>query len=384
MFDCIEAWRRRYERPSLAVGRSVAIAALIAGCSYVPDAVNPVEWYKGVAGWFGDDEPAPAIASPRRKDGSFPNVNEAGTGSGRGLSGDKDNAKYASSVRREPAPTRQLARNKPAVETQVAAAPAPAPTAEPAPAPAPAAPAQEAGGKGSYQPSLDRRMQTARDEGPSAPPRTAPAGPPARADIPDTVQSPRGLLAQQYQRRLAESAAATNKGDPFTGVPAARVQASYNQPAYAYAVPAQPPQGMTRYPNFAADTGERESQLQPPKGMRGAKGAVVPKGTAARFEVASVQFAPGGALTAQDTAELRQAAQIQRQTGGRIRVIGYAAPGGVSFVGQDEAKVAMGRAKEVAKTLAALGVPARQILVAAEPTAASAYDDSGAKVSIEY
>jgi len=29
---------------------------VLSGCSYVPDAVNPVEWYKDVAGWFGDDE----------------------------------------------------------------------------------------------------------------------------------------------------------------------------------------------------------------------------------------------------------------------------------------------------------------------------------------
>lgn len=386
MFDCIVVRRRRHERSALAVGMSVAVVALLSGCSYVPDAVNPVEWYKGVAGWFGDDTPPPAIASPRRPDGSFPNVNDASaqtSSGGKGLAGDRDNAKYATAVRREPAPTRQLVRNKPAVETQVAQAPEAAPQAA-APAPAPAQ-TQAAGGKGTYQPSLDHRMQTARDEGPTAPPKVAPGGPPARADVPDTVPTPRGLLAQQYQRRLAESAVATNKGDPFSGVPAARTQASYNQPAYTYAQPAQPPQGMSRYPNFAADTGEREPQLTPPRGMRGAKGAVVPsKGAAAQFEVASVQFGPGGGLTPQDTAELRQAAQIQRQTGGRIRVVGYATSGAVSFVGQDENSVAMGRAREVAKSLTALGVPAKKILVAADPAGASAYDDSGAKVSIEY
>jgi hypothetical protein len=369
MFDCIEAWRRRHERRTLAVSRSVAIAALIAGCSYVPDALNPVEWYKGVAGVFEEDE-APVIAAPRRPDGSFPNVNEAGaksSSSGRGLAGDKSNAKYAESVRREPAPTKQLV--KKSAPTQVAEA---------------APPAQDAAGKGSYQPSLDRRMQAARDEGPNAPPATTPGGPPARAEIPDSVPTRRGLLAEHFQKRLAESAAATNKGDPFTGVPAARTEASYNQQVNAYAVPAQPPMGMSRSPSFAADTGERMPQLTPPKGMRGVKGMVAPKAPSANFEVASVQFGPSGGLTAADGANLREVANLQRQTGGVIRVVGYSAPGAVSFVGQDDVSVAMGRAKAVAKSLTALGVPARKIMVAADPAGASAFDDSGAKVSIEY
>lgn len=373
MFDCIEAWRRRNGRLTLKIGSSVALAALIAGCSYVPDALNPVEWYKGVTGMFDGDE-APVVAAPRRPEGSFPNVNESGAKSsatGKGLAGDKGNAKYAESVRRDPAPTKQLA--KKSAPTQVAEAPA-----------APVVEAPAADGRGSYQPSLDRRMQAARDEGPSAPPSTAPAGPPARADIPDRVPARRGLLAEHYQKRLTESAVATNKGDPFTGVPAPRTQASYNQPAQAYAVPAQPPVGMSRYPSFAADTGERAVQLTPPKGVRGVKGMVAPKGPSAQFEVASVQFGPGGGLTPVDGARLREVAALAKQTGGVVRVVGYSSPGAVSFAGQDDASVALGRAKAVAKSLTALGVPARKIMVAADPAGASAFDDSGAKVSIEY
>ncbi|KIL97124.1 hypothetical protein CCC_00185 [Paramagnetospirillum magnetotacticum MS-1] len=377
MFDCIEAWRRRYERRTLAVSRSVAIAALIAGCSYVPDAVNPVEWYKGVTGMFDGDD-APVVAAPRRPDGSFPNVNEAGaktsSSPGKGLAGDKGNANYAQSVKREPAPTKQLAKKTPQTQTQVAEAPSSAP-----------APTQDASGRGSYQPSLDRRMQAARDEGPNAPPRTAPGGPPARAEIPDSIPTRRGLLAEHFQKRLAESAVATNKGDPFTGIPAARTQASYNQPVNTYAVPAQPPVGMSRSPAFAADTGERAPQLIPPKGMRGAKGMIAaPKAPAAQFDVASLQFGPSGGLTAADGAQLREVASLQKQTGGVVRIVGYPAPGAVSFAGQDDASVALTRAKAVAKSLTALGVPARKIMVAADAAGPSSFDDSGAKVSIEY
>ncbi len=38
---------------------SVLLAAsflMLSGCSYVPDAMNPVEWYKDVSDWFGDEE----------------------------------------------------------------------------------------------------------------------------------------------------------------------------------------------------------------------------------------------------------------------------------------------------------------------------------------
>jgi hypothetical protein len=118
--------------------------------------------------------------------------------------------------------------------------------------------------------------------------------------------------------------------------------------------------------------------------VRGVKGMVTPKAPAANFEVASVQFGPSGGLTASDGASLREVANLQRQTGGVIRVVGYSSPGAVSFVGQDDVSVAMGRAKAVAKSLTALGVPARKIMVAADPAGASAFDDSGAKVSIEY
>jgi len=377
MFECIEAWRHRKERRSVAVGKSVVAVALIAGCSWVPDAVNPVEWYKGMADAVSSDDAPPVIATPKRPDGTFPDVNKSGDADARplpkGLGGDRANAQYAPSARREPAPTKALAKRTPApAETQVAQA---------APSAPGAAPAGTADGKGSYQPSLDRRMQSARDEGPAAPPKVAPGGPPVRADIPDSIPTRRTVLAEQYQRRLAESAAATNKGDAFSGIPQARPASSYNQPAYAYAVPAQPPVGMVRSASFAADPGDAPV-LSAPRGMRGAKGAVIPSGPAASFQVAAIQFSGATQLTNADRAALKDVVALQRQTGGVVRIVGQVSPGGVSFVG-DEEVVAERRANAVAKALTGMGVPARKILVAADPVSSS-YDDAGAKVSIEY
>jgi hypothetical protein len=378
MLDCIEAWRLRHERHAVIVGRTVGIvgktvvaAALIAGCSWVPDAVNPVEWYKGIANTISSDE-TPEIASPRRPDGGFPDVNAAqdprAKPPAKGLVADRENSKYAESVKREPAPTKQVARRTPAPQapgqqTQVAQA----------------APGQP-DGKGGYQPSLDRRMRSARDEGPSAPPQAVAGGPPARADLPDYIPTKRSALSDHYAKRLAESASATNKNDPFATLPPARSEASYNQPVHTYAVPANAPVGYGRAA-YASDVAYGGQQLVPPKGLRGAKGAVIPSAPAASFQVAAVQFGGDGGLTATDRAALRQVAQLQKQTGGVVRVLGQAS-GGISFVGDDET-IAAHRANAVAKALTGMGVPARKVLVATD-TASGGYDDSGARVSIEY
>jgi len=350
--------------------------ALIAGCSWVPDAMNPVEWYKGIANSMSDDE-HPDIASPRRPNGTFPNVNQtpdsAASQAPTGLAADHENSKYAPSARREPNPTKQLAKRPPPVQPQTQVAQA-----------APAVPAQDAapqGGKGSYQPSLDHRMQTARDDGPAAPPKVAPGGPPARADIPDAIPTRRSVLAEQYQRRLAESAAATNKNDPFANIPPARPDSSYNQPVQTYAVPASAPIGYARA-GAAADYGDAAPQLVAPRGVRGARGAVVPSGPAASFQVADVQFAGNGGLTAADRAALKDVANLQRQTGGVIRIVGQAPSGVVSFAG-DETTLAAQRANAVAKALTQMGVPARKVLVASNPSAGG-YGEGGATVSIEY
>ncbi|CAA7627099.1 conserved hypothetical protein [Candidatus Terasakiella magnetica] len=372
MFDRIGAWRHRYEGRTSAIAKSVVTAAMIAGCSYVPDSMNPVEWYKGIMG--GDD--APEIASPRRPEGSFPDVastpESATRQPQRGLSADRENAKYAEAVRREPAPTKQLARKTPAADA-------------PAPQVAQAAP-QDA--KGGYQPSLDRPMRTARDDGPAAPPKTAAGGPPARAEIPDSVPTRRTLLSDHYQRRLAESAAATNKNDPFVKVPPARTEASYNQPVHTYAVPASAPVTTVR-PSYAMDYGtDVAPQLVPPRSMRGsrgARGAVVPQSTpAASFQVATIQLAPSGELTATDRATLKDVVALQRKTGGTVRVLGYPSSEAISFVGLDEATLAAARANAIAKTLVAMGIPARKVMASSETVAPVALTDTSASISIEY
>ena len=46
----------RHDSQFLPMILLVAAFLMLSGCSNVPDALNPVEWYKDATGWFGDEE----------------------------------------------------------------------------------------------------------------------------------------------------------------------------------------------------------------------------------------------------------------------------------------------------------------------------------------
>lgn len=56
------AGRRRIAQPCLSVGSALISAVLLAGCSQVPDAVNPVEWYRGASDWIAGTPETEATA----------------------------------------------------------------------------------------------------------------------------------------------------------------------------------------------------------------------------------------------------------------------------------------------------------------------------------
>ncbi|MEQ8586268.1 MAG: OmpA family protein [Thalassobaculaceae bacterium] len=187
---------------------SIAALLLLAGCSSVPDALNPVEWYEGttdtVGGWFSDDEPATAdggtATGSATGSGDFPNLasvpqrpTPSTTAEERaqiqqGLIADRNNARYTDSADASaPAdPPRRASTAQPAAPrstatSSTAAIGAPAAAAESAartaaadasiPAPQPSAPA----------PSATRPEQTAAVP-PPVPERQAPAAAPATGD----------------------------------------------------------------------------------------------------------------------------------------------------------------------------------------------------------
>lgn len=52
----------------------LAVFLLSSGCTYVPDALNPIEWYRGVTAWFSDEEEDVGTA---RGDWEVPGADEA-------------------------------------------------------------------------------------------------------------------------------------------------------------------------------------------------------------------------------------------------------------------------------------------------------------------
>lgn len=160
----------------------------LAGCSAVPDAVNPVEWYKGAAGWFESEDEAepPAEATVVTEltpaaDESFPNLASVPEPPvqtydpaqrqdiAEGLVADQEHASYVDTTLRGadatglPATSAAEMISEPLFSAPAPAAPEPAlPTLtaeaqiEPTPPPAPAAPesvasAEDAGGTGAQE-----------------------------------------------------------------------------------------------------------------------------------------------------------------------------------------------------------------------------------------
>lgn len=362
---------RRSANSMLAMGQAVLVAGVLTACSSVPDAINPVEWYKGASDLITGNERAEVANVPPK--GAFPDVSRTPEKSAdqrkdltKGLVADRTNSNYAEPVRREVSPTRPLARRVPAA-TEVAATPANAPIVPPKAAVQTAALPAPSPTEGSRL-SPDRPTPTARGElAPDSPPALG-MQPPARADIPETVPVPgKGRvkpLQAQYEKRLAESAQQVVRP------------------------------GMVELPQAALSTSGEEAPIHliPPGSSRSraAKPAkalpavAVAPAPAASFQVASVDFASGANLTAADRTAIAEVARLYRQTGGVVRVVGNAP---ASSLSADAVSQMMGgldasiqRANAVARELSKRGVPAGKIMVGADTAMAA---NAGAQVYID-
>lgn len=339
-------------------GLAALVVAAVSGCSSVPDAINPVEWYKGAADAISS--PEPQVATPRTTKGSSEGENPVP----QGLVGDRANSKYATSVRREVTPTKPLAKRTAPTPTELAqAAPSPQPAAPQVAAVAtqPQAPVAVAQAP---QPQPSPAPQPARivDTGPASPPDRVEMNPPTRPDIPERVAAAQTAaqpapirmpkqLGEQYQRRLAESSGV----QPVENVAAAG-------------------------PGF---------ELKPPKSMRTAAGkglSTPPPQPSVSSQVAAVSFHPGSSvLSSEDLRAIDAVAKLHRSNGGTIRIVGtppapvyagYGSPPGLGF------EASMQRANAVAVELVKRGVPAAKLLVGAE--AYPSADPSGARVYLDY
>jgi outer membrane protein OmpA-like peptidoglycan-associated protein len=357
MIGCIKMPRGHILGFVRAVSRVAVCAVLLASCSSVPDAINPVEWYKGASDFVtGKDKPEVAKSTTEAKTEAKAEPRKEPA---KGLVADRGNAQYATPVRREVTPTKQLAKRQAPAATQVAEAADSKPVTDgsvttPRPAPKTVASAELP------PPAPAAAPQQVRDTGPAALDNT----PPARPDIPETVPGPKVKpVHAHYQKRLAESAGSVVR----PGI----VDSGFG-----------PQLASADEPIHLVPPSSRKKKAGGGKGMA----APAPEAPAASFQVAALNFRGGSAeLTAADREAIAQTARLYRQSGGGVvRVVGLAPSYSAESFNQmmDGFDASLKRANAVARELTKRGVPAGKIMVGADP-AAGATETVGAKIFLD-
>ena len=307
-------------------GFVAAACFTLTACSSVPDAVNPVEWYKGTTEFFSGDEETKTAEDEKPalpgEDGEYPNLasvpdkpsvssEEQRKKLSQGLVADNENARYTEN----PAASRDAPRRalNPTPPKPVAAA---EPTAPAPPAAIPAPPA------------------------PSAPPAAAIPAPPA-----PRLQAPLAQGNFQQNQQFAGQTFDTASGQGTLVI-------SSNSVGY----------GSAPTLNMAPSAGGNiPAGTQP-------LAAYVPSGAGQSVHLATIQFNNGSAnLSDRDRQILSQVAQIAAARGGTLRVVGHAShrtqdmdPSRHSDV---NARISAARASSVAQAIVAMGVAPQRLYV---------------------
>jgi outer membrane protein OmpA-like peptidoglycan-associated protein len=405
----------------------------VSGCSRVPDAVNPVSWYRDVTGAsknddLGKDENEQNLAEGGNE--PYPNLGNVPSSPDAQLSGvdrdklvkslvaDRNNAQYsadnlragdvASTVPPPVPPTRNTpdTSSTPAPASSSAtiasATPASPPSSSAPPAPAPSAPPSAA------PPSAEPPSPA-----PPSPKTTASAAPPPVAAAPP----PPPPATTSPAPPPAPSATASSKpsSSPGSNVPGSNSQQRKPPARGSEAPPAESslqsptipnlPQGESVTPppprvppaNQVANTAPpppstRGTTLRPPAGaptQQATAPANAPATAATHrpdvsYRVADVSFAPGSAyLSGALRGTVAEIVKIHNTEGGTIRIVGFG-----ESTGKDAAvaglTLALDRAQAVAVALTDSGVAAKDISIEAAPVAAKGGADAPrAEVYIE-
>ena len=368
---------RRVSRP-FASAVAVSGLILLTGCSSLPDALNPVEWYEGatdtVGGWFSDDE-ASAEAPRTPAEGDFPNLasvperpvpsttEQEREGLTRGLIADRDNARYTDSA----SATAPASAPSTATATAIAQSTAPssvaatgaASSATPTVAsPPPPPPAVVSSGDGSTlwprRPVPETRLSTT----------TA-----ARVGGGTTVRQPEGGVRIQTPVAGGGRAASVTPPAPAEQQAAVRVET--------------PPSRTTQLDAAAAGSATGGStavtSAPAPSAADETPSVIVDGPTLDQYQlgfsgpaylVGTVYFAHGSAsLTAEERGLIAQIAGAALETDAAVRVIGHASARTAEMpLDRHELanfNVSLARAEAVAQALARNGVPEGRVLIEA-------------------
>jgi outer membrane protein OmpA-like peptidoglycan-associated protein len=330
----------------------------LCGCSWVPDYANPIEWYRDLTGVSKNDAqdtgqrnqqnlqaggaaPYPNLGTvPQPPDQAMSTIDRDKLQ--KGLIADRANARYSDEELRQGHGVPPLPGEAPPAQTAEAQGAAATPGQAAAPAATPGQAAAPAAGGPRRGPPV---------KGSEAPPQESPLTTPSMRSLPQG-ESP-------------------NAPPPAPGGPRPQQQAALPA-APALAVPAA-------LPAAPADPAEQPAVMRAPRGH-------APSVT---LQAAEIGFAGDGkTLSAEDNQHLAEAAKLQKQGGGSLRVIGYARRGyGPDAAREDLASfgAALDRANAVAQALTKLGVPASRITVQAAPEQVAAGLGAGAaEVLLEY
>ena len=344
-----------------AVTPAVALCVLLAGCSQVPDAINPVAWYDAVAGNDEAEATDPAneleagrTAPPPGSSDGFPNLSRVDqqNAARQGLAADTQSRKYSESVSRQGssgATDSLYAEDKspeaPKVEAQ-----------QIAPAPQPKVPVTTAAADPAPTPSSDNRVKLTPPARPQAPSATQTAAVPESNDY-----SVDPAMGQRLAQQLAEiRARAADQGS---------------------LLPSNLSTGGQGSPTIVISSGGIETSQPIGGGLsnvvtRGALpgGQVLNNGAlplpSGSTRVATIQFPNGSAaLSSHDRKILSDVARLQKQSNGVIRIVGHASLRTRNMDPSQHAitnlKVSEKRANRVANILRQMGVSSNQVLVAA-------------------
>jgi outer membrane protein OmpA-like peptidoglycan-associated protein len=342
-------------------------ALLLAGCSSLPNALNPVEWYRGATGADKDDDTGSERNTqnleaggkqPYPNLGSVPKPPDTALSAAereklqKGLIADRSNARYSDEELRQ-------GRTVPPL---LGEPPAPAAAATPTGA-RPEAPQAAAAGSGEAPPVASG----------GAPRRT----PPTRGSA--TAPQESDLVTPTV--RSTPTGEATHSPPPAPrGVPQPAQQAQgQGQPSgnrqLALVTPPSPPS-----PPAATATPSQPAVMRssPP----GRRANVV-------LQAAEISFAGGSTkLGDEDNQHLVEVAKLAKNADARLRVIGYMRPTAGDDATQRELQafgVALDRANAVAQALTKLDVAANRITVQAAPELASVKSDAArVEVFLEY
>jgi flagellar motor protein MotB len=347
-----------------SVPAAAVMAVLLTGCSSVPDAINPAEWYKSTANLFSGDKSAgdpeeearrqreqqiAEAAGQEQSSKEFPkvsDVNKQQAGRNLGLAADPDRPRYAPAITRQD----QSAAADSVRPAAPAAPPAPTPMAE---KPAPEAPKTATGAPKLTQPKENLTPPAGDEQLATTVPGVPQFSIPTRAE----QEAEFAGFQNRMQTRLAEILAAAGEEPKFvrpSGMPSGvGVGETLVISGDGIVEPA-----MTELPatvtEGASVAGVAQSQPLPPGATK----------------VATIVFPNGSSkLSVRDRQILAQVVALQKERGGVLHVVGHSSSRTRNLTPEKHRlvnyKMSAERAKIVASELIRRGANRRTVATAA-------------------